>query len=603
MRAQAAEGPFRARAIAGTRAVLMAIDCDDNARKGLLGFAFRRARVGSKPAPKWLRSLKVFKSVVPKPDVEKGDYRTNDFPIQSFLWSDYTAEPGVEYEFEIYPAYGKPSAVKLGAKLTLRIKTELEDDGVDGIWFNRGAIASQAYARQFENHKPTPAELDDPADKHTRWLSRGLLEACLAFVDTTKKKEALRACVYEFTYQPLIEAFKNKVDAGHDVQLVVHDDDKGANRKAIKKAGLPLTTDGKRVVIWRTRPQIPHNKFIIKLQGGKPRQVWTGSTNMTRSGFLGQSNVGHLVTDDEVAASFLSYWTILEHDPTGAPAKAAVVQLSPFPPALLAKNSRTCVFSPRPSASMLNWYADRMSDATSSIMFTAAFTVAQDFIEPLGRDRDFLRFVLKEKPPTPAERAALAGDRDLVISYGAVLGATYTVKDGKLVARRKAKDFPLDRWFLREELTRDEGNIFFVHTKYLLVDPLSDDPLTVTGSANFSENSLTANDENMMLLRGSTRVADIYMTEFDRLFRHFYFRDVANEVAMKRKESGKQADPERVFLEESDVWTKQYFFPGGFKNRRREMFFNVPKANWTRAAGKRPNDEPIRPPKKRKKPA
>jgi hypothetical protein len=28
----------------------------------------------------------------------------------------------------------------------------------------------------------------------------------------------------------------------------------------------------------------------------------------------------------------------------------------------------------------------------------------------------------------------------------------------------------------------------------------------------------------MLLIRGNTRVADIYMTEFDRLFRHFYFQ-------------------------------------------------------------------------------
>ena len=126
-----------------------------------------------------------------------------------------------------------------------------------------------------------------------------------------------------------------------------------------------------------------------------------------------------------------------------------------------------------------------------------------------------------------------------MISYGAVLGAEFTVKDGKIVAKRKVKTFPLDRWFLKEELTRDQGNIFFVHTKYLLIDPLSDDPLICTGSANFSENSLTDNDENMILIRGSTRVADIYMTEFDRLFRHFYFRDVANEVAMKRKKGEK----------------------------------------------------------------
>jgi phosphatidylserine/phosphatidylglycerophosphate/cardiolipin synthase-like enzyme len=43
--------------------------------------------------------------------------------------------------------------------------------------------------------------------------------------------------------------------------------------------------------------------------------------------------------------------------------------------------------------------------------------------------------------------------------------------------------------------------VFFVHTKFLLIDPLSDDPLVCTGSANFSGASLTANDENMPMIR------------------------------------------------------------------------------------------------------
>src|SRR5262249_17583602 len=71
MRVSTPEGRFRAKAIAGTRAVMIALDCDDSARKGLLGFAFRRQRVGTDPEPKWLRSLKVFESVVPKPDPDK----------------------------------------------------------------------------------------------------------------------------------------------------------------------------------------------------------------------------------------------------------------------------------------------------------------------------------------------------------------------------------------------------------------------------------------------------------------------------------------------------------------------------------------------------
>lgn len=594
MRASTSRGDFKAFAIAGTRAIMIALDCENDARQGLLGFAFRRKRQGGEP--RWLRSQKVFKSVVPKPDVDHGDYRTNKFPIQSFLWSDFTAEPGVQYQFEIFPVYGTPSEPDLQDPLVLSVTTEAEVGEDHSIWFNRGAIASQAYAREFKNHKPTKAEQNNPKDKHTKWLSRGLLEACLEYIGSTKKSEKLRCCVYEFTYKPVLEALASVIAKGIDVELVVHDDPSGKNRKAMRGAKLPLTKDGKKIVHWRTKTKIPHNKFIIKFEGNTPREVWTGSTNITSSGFLGQSNVGHIIYDEGAARQYFEYWNIVKDNPTAKPAKAAIAAISPYPPALPDKGSITCVFSPRQSASMLNWYADRMEDASSCILFTAAFTVANDFVAPLARDRDFLRFVLKEKPPTAAEKDAFKVDRDLVISYGAVLGAEFTVKDGKLVAKRKVKEFALDRWFLQEELTRSEGNIFFVHTKYLLIDPLSDDPLICTGSANFSENSLVGNDENMILIRGNTRVADIYMTEFDRLFRHFYFRDVSNEVAMKRK---KGKEPEKVFLDESFAWTDSYFWPGGFKTRRREMFFKLPAKNWTAGAAKHSDKEPVRPPKKK----
>lgn len=532
--------------------------------------------------------------------LEHGDYRTNQFPVQSFLWGDYTAEPGVRYDFEIFPVYGTPAEpdLKRVKPLVLSIRTEKEEGEDHSIWFNRGAIASQAYAREFQNHKPTDAEMNDPNDKHTKWLSRGLLEACLNYIKSTKMAEKLRACVYEFTYKPVLEAIAEAIDNGIDVELVVHDDPSGKNRKAMRAAKLPLTKDGKPIVHWRTKPKIPHNKFIIKFLGNTPQSVWTGSTNITASGFLGQSNVGHIIRNGDVAKHYFRYWNIVKTNPTTKPAAAAAVALSPYPPALPVERSLTCIFSPRPSATMLNWYADRMEDATSCIMFTAAFTVAKDFIAPLARHRNFLRFVLKEKPPTPEEKTSLKGDRDLVISYGAVLGAEFTVKNGKLVAKRKVKQFPLDRWFLKEELTRSEGNIFFVHTKFLMIDPLSKDPLICTGSANFSENSLLNNDENMILIRGSRRVADIYMTEFDRLFRHFYFRDVANEVEMKRK---KNEEPKKVYLDEDTplTWTDSYFWPGGFKTRRREMFFQIPAKNWTVGAAGRQDKEPVRPRKKK----
>jgi phosphatidylserine/phosphatidylglycerophosphate/cardiolipin synthase-like enzyme len=107
------------------------------------------------------------------------------------------------------------------------------------------------------------------------------------------------------------------------------------------------------------------------------------------------------------------------------------------------------------------------------------------------------------------------------------------------------------------------------------------DPLVCSGSANFSSNSLLQNDENMLLVRGDTRVADIYMTEFDRIFRHFYFRDIANELHDKG-DAAKGA-----FLDETDAWTESYFRPSGLKSLRRQMFFASPKPTWFENAATR----------------
>jgi len=118
--------------------------------------------------------------------------------------------------------------------------------------------------------------------------------------------------------------------------------------------------------------------------------------------------------------------------------------------------------------------------------------------------------------------------------------------------------------------------VFFVHTKFLLIDPLSDDPLVCSGSANFSSGSLLQNDENMLLIRGNTRVADIYLTEFDRIFRHFYFRDIANELAAAKTSD----DAKAIFLDETDAWSDSYFKAGTLKNNRRLMFFEKPTTTW-----------------------
>jgi phosphatidylserine/phosphatidylglycerophosphate/cardiolipin synthase-like enzyme len=595
MRVLVEAGDFRAKAIAGTRTILIALDCKPARRNKLLGFGFFREVVGQAGGGKWLRSQKVFKSIVPNPKEARDPndptqplrISTEEHPIQSFLWGDYTAEPNTRYKFRVVPMYGQPGALQPAPALEFEVTTEKEFDGKHGVWFNRGAIASQAYAREFSNEPPQNP--NDPNDPRVRWLSRGLLEACIAFIDGIPAGDALRVAAYEFTYPPVLDALKRAQGRGVDVKII-HDDTRkadgsaGPNEQALTAAGFKKTHQGQKILFPRAEPEIPHNKFIVHLVGGTvATAVWTGSTNFTPSGFLGQTNVGHLIMDGPTADEYMAYWNILRPDPILDDARADVMNLTPYPPTLVPERSITRVFSPRPKSDLLKWYAQRIEDALGCVMFTAAFGVAKQLVPALTTESDHLRFILMEKPPTDALAQEFKKDRDLVFSYGAVLGEMYVFKNGEPVARRGIKDFGLERWFLKEEHYRkaNEGFVFFIHTKFLLVDPLSNDPLVCSGSANFSSNSLLRNDENMLLIRGDTRVADIYLTEFDRIFRHFYFRDIANQIEANGE------DAEGAFLDETSKWTDSYFKPGAYKSVRRQMFFADPAVNWVAQAKKR----------------
>jgi hypothetical protein len=272
---------------------------------------------------------------------------------------------------------------------------------------------------------------------------------------------------------------------------------------------------------------------------------------------------------------------------------------------VIAQSSIARLFSPRAKAEMLGWYGRRMLDAANSVWFTAAFGISKELIDPVAKKRDQMRFVLLEKPVPDAQKKTLTADFNRVIlSYGVPLGEIYRMKNGKPTARVPIKEFELDKWFFAEEHFRpsNDGFVFFVHTKFLLIDPLSDDPLVCSGSANFSSGSLLQNDENMLLVRGDTRVADIYMTEFDRIFRHFYFRDIANELAGAKTSD----DAKAIFLDETDAWTESYFKPGTLKNNRRLMFFDTATTTWFANAAKggeqsgEQTDGPVKPTKPKK---
>src|SRR6185436_9078112 len=146
-------------------------DATATAKKGLLGFAVERTAPDG--TSKVIAGFKVFKSLIPNPD-ETTRVKTNVHPVQSFVWDDFTAQPGSKYEYRFIPMKGKPAALIPSAPVVLQIETEplfsnLESD----VFFNRGVASSQAYAREFQNKKPS--SLPEPKSTEAKkWLSRDL---------------------------------------------------------------------------------------------------------------------------------------------------------------------------------------------------------------------------------------------------------------------------------------------------------------------------------------------------------------------------------------------------------------------------------------------
>ncbi len=137
---------------------------------------------------------------------------------------------------------------------------------------------------------------------------------------------------------------------------------------------------------------------------------------------------------------------------------------------------------------------------------------------------------------------------------------------------------------LTEELTGLNTYVKYIHTKFMLIDPLSDTPLLISGSANFSKNSTINNDENMLLIKGDKRVADIYLGEFMRLFNHFYFRDIANRQSAR---SGSKTWASSM-LEVDDSWARPYFQSGSIKEKERLFYAWKKRGRISTDAGRKP---------------
>ena len=67
------------------------------------------------------------------------------------------------------------------------------------------------------------------------------------------------------------------------------------------------------------------------------------------------------------------------------------------------------------------------------------------------------------------------------------------------------------------------------HAKILIIDGLSNDPVVITGSHNFSKSASEKNDENLLVLRKAPELAKKYLVEINTIYEHYRWRAFLTE--------------------------------------------------------------------------
>lgn len=557
MRKREKQNGLEVTAVIGTTAVLLSFDMAEADAKGLLGFAIERED-HTEDEKYYLRGFKYFEETA-QATGEGQLFSTLEHPVQSFLWEDFGVKTNHDYSYHVTPVYGKPKKLVYKDGCSIRFTTPSEDADEHSVYFNRGVAGSLAYARKFKNKRPGSDEMtEEESVEAFKWLSRGLEEALLNFIrsaeDSTYK---LRAALYEFEYIPVLEAFKEAYE-DRDVDVEIIYDSRGeeeANNEAIAEAGVPqkILTPRKEEA---SKKLLAHNKFIVLIKDDVPVSVWTGSTNITPKGIFGQCNVGHVIRNENIAKQYLKYWEHLKKDPLNDVLDKQTIKIQAdlsfdeFP------EGTTVFFSPRPKKTLLQTYADYMANSQQLVCGMFPFSFSTKMKAVITANTDNLKYIIIDKKDK--NTTLITTDFDNVIVYGTYL------KDG------------LYDWLEETHagfLLNKKGSIGtnFIHNKVLMIDPLGEDPIVITGSANFSDNSIGGNDENTLVIRGNKAVSDLYFTEFVRIFNHYYARFTALKMSV---ENPGQVNPIHLKTD-SKKWVPAFYNPNGLKFKRKKMFVNM----------------------------
>ena len=532
--------------------VLLAFDWPGgDARNDFLGFAIERTPGFYGAAKSWLPNRIDFNG--PKVDAQgqPADAPSNEAPIQKFYWWDArinTADRGTTIVYRVVPVTGPFNALKLVDAESKTISVTIPHVEENGITthFNRAVMSSQAFSKQFPQIQTAAQQKAARA-----WLANGMEQAVPEFLGRAAGKD-IEGAIYHLTDKTwIIPALQHY---GGSVSLAYN---KTSGDNASDAAIQQLVDNGRPQENFaaRTHANIMHNKFLVRVgHADQAEAVLTGSANFTSEGLSVQANVLHAFESADLASLYLARKRILD----GNPSLAATQHLQKgWTNKITVGDAKIRVYFPpegNATHDSLDPIVEAVKGAQHSVMLCAydpTYTDLLDAVFAKGEEGKMMLALVNrvsDREPT--------GDPSHADVAAKIEIFKQSQKDHSIVgfAAFKKDEAPGD--FLPEKVLwpgEDPKIMVRVHHKFVVIDAEGEKPIVYTGSANFSGNSLHKNDENLIEITESPRMAGMYMAEFLRLYEHYRAR-----AAYLRHEQG----IDTFQLAKDSSWKKKFFTAG-----------------------------------------
>jgi len=448
---------------------------------------------------------------------EKGEQKpSTEWPIQRFLWTDFTVQKGDTVRYKIVPMVMDNGELIKDEDNASGWTNKISIDTGKNIqaFFNRGVVSSQFFSRMRNDladelpGKSVKKIIEGPPNKVRNFLGGYLSAELFDILDKIIKSKNLTifAALYELKQKDLIVKLK-KIGRRANVILAngafkkSRQDMNKESRRELRKAKVNVHN---RIVAAK---HFAHNKFLVICHNKKPQDVWSGSTNWTPGGLFSQVNNGILFKNNRTLAKhYINEWEALKDagseytqelfDANEGAKKAGGVKVW---------------FSPTPDRGDLDEAGKLMENAENGILFLMfnpgpKNTLFNKIIELQKDEEIYIHGIINQDPGASIKHPLIFFHR----------GEQVKTDWNSILPKKINKAFSF--WY------PESGSGFVtIHSKVVVIDPFGKKPIVITGSNNLGPKASGKNDENLLIIH-NRRLAEEYAVNIMSVYEHYRWR-------------------------------------------------------------------------------